>query len=156
MPDAQAGIYLYSDRLQIGLSGTQLTESSLSFANNNKGSSFNTLTRHFYGTASYRIGLDADFDLLPVGIVRYTANSPLSFEGGAKIRYRNTFWAGGTYRHGDAITGMVGFSMFKMLDLCYAFDFITSDIQINSTGTHEVVLGLRFNNKKPDSRLKVW
>ena len=156
MPDAQAGLYFYSDRLQIGLSATQLTKSTLSFANVNKNVDFNTLARHYYGTVSYRIGLDPDFDLLPVAMVRLTENSPLSWEGGAKIRYRNTFWAGSTYRFGDAFIGMVGFSMYRFIDLCYAFDFTTSKVQTNSTGTHEIVLGLRFNNKKPDSRLKVW
>ncbi len=156
MPDAQFGMYLYSDRLQIGLSGTQLAANKVSFAENNKGVSFNTLTRHFYGTASYRIGIDADFDLLPVGIVRYTPNTPFSLEGGAKIRYKNTFWAGGTYRYGDAASGMVGLSLYKMMDLCYAFDFTTSKLQGNSSGTHEIVLGLRFKNKKPNSSLKVW
>lgn len=156
MPDAQAGLYFYSDRMQIGLSATQLTKSTMSFALVDKNVQFNSLTQHFYGSFSYRIGLDSDFDLLPVAMVRYTENSPLSWEGGAKIRYRNTFWAGSSYRFGDAIVGMVGFSMYKFIDLCYAFDYTTSKIQTSSIGTHEIVLGLRFNNKKTDSRLKVW
>jgi hypothetical protein len=77
-------------------------------------------------------------------------------EGGVKIRYKNTFWAGGTYRYGDAVSGMVGMSLFNMMNLCYAFDFTTSNLQTNSTGTHEIVLGLQLNNKKPNSTLKVW
>jgi len=155
-PDIQAGLYLYSDNLQIGLSGTQLIANAMSFAENNKSVSYNNLTRHFYGTISYRIPLDPDFDLLPVGIVRYTDNSPFSLEGGGKIRYRNTFWAGATYRHGDAACGMVGFSMYKFVDLCYAFDFTTTQIQNSSVGTHEIVLGIRLNNKKPNASMKVW
>jgi type IX secretion system PorP/SprF family membrane protein len=156
LPDAQFGLYLYSDRLQVGLSGTQLVANRMSFAANNKAVSYNNLTRHFFGTLTYRISLDADFDLLPVGIVRYTENSPFSLEGGAKIRYKNTFWAGGTYRYGDAATGMVGMSLYRFVDLSYAFDFTTTQIQKSSTGTHEIVLGFRFNNKKPNSSLKVW
>jgi type IX secretion system PorP/SprF family membrane protein len=156
LPDAQFGFYLYSDRLQIGLSGTQLVANRMSFAANNKSVSYNNLTRHFYGTVSYRISLDPDFDLLPVAIARYTDNSPLSIEAGGKIRYRNTFWAGGTYRIGDAATGMVGLSLYRFLDLSYAFDFTTTQVQKSSVGTHEIVLGLRLNNKKPNSSLKVW
>lgn len=156
LPDVQAGLYLYSDHLQVGLSGTQLVANRMSFAKENKSVSYNSLTRHFFGTISYRIPLDPDFDLLPIGIVRYTENSPFSFEGGAKIRYRSTFWAGGTYRYGDAACGMVGFSMYNLLDLCYAFDFTTTNIQNSSVGTHEIVLGLRLNNKRPNSSLKVW
>lgn len=156
IPDAQVGVYLYSDNLQIGLSGTQLVGNRMSFAKENKSVSYNNLTRHFFSTISYRIPLDPDFDLLPVGIVRYTENAPLSYEGGGKIRYRNTFWAGATYRHNDAVCGMVGFSMYKFIDLCYAFDFTTSPLQTASVGTHEIVLGLRLNNKKPNSSLKVW
>jgi len=156
VPDGQFGLYLYSDRLQIGLSGTQLFANRFSFAKNNKSVSYNNLTRHFYGTASYRISLDQDFDLLPVAIVRYTENSPVSLEGGMKIRYQNTFWAGGTYRYGDGASGMVGLSLNRLIDLSYAFDFTTSDVQKASIGTHEIVLGIRLNNKKPNSSLKVW
>lgn len=156
IPDVQSGMYLYSNKLQIGISGTQLVANRFSFAKNNQSVASNTLTRHYFATASYKIPLDPDFDLLPVGIVRYTEASPLSYEGGAKIRYRNTFWAGGTYRLGDAATGMVGFSLFNFVDLCYAFDFTTTQIQNTSKGTHEIVLGLRLNNKKPNSSLKVW
>lgn len=94
VPDLQVGLYLYSDKLQLGLSGTQLVGNRMSFAKNNQSVSYNNLTRHFFATVSYSIPLDPDFDLLPVGIVRYTENSPLSYEGGVKIRYRNTFWAG--------------------------------------------------------------
>ena len=156
IPDLQAGLYLYSENLQIGLSGTQLVANRMSFAAQNKSREFNNLTRHFFGTFSYRVPIDQDFDLLPVVIVRYTDNSPLSYEAGAKIRYRNTFWAGGTYRFGAAATGMVGFSMYKFIDLGYAFDFTTNQIQTSSIGSHEIVLGLRLYNKKPNSSLKVW
>jgi type IX secretion system PorP/SprF family membrane protein len=156
LPDVQVGLFLYSDNLQLGLSGSQLAGNRVSFAKNNKSVSYNNLTRHFFATASYRIPLDQDFDLLPVGIIRYTENSPISYEGGAKIRYLNTFWAGATYRYGDAVSGMLGFSMYKFIDLCYAFDFTTSNIQSTSVGTHEIVLGLRLNNKKPNSSLRVW
>jgi type IX secretion system PorP/SprF family membrane protein len=155
-PDLQAGIYLYSDRLQIGLSSTQMIANRFSFAQFNKSLAYNNLTRHFFGTISYALPLDQDFDLLPVGIIRYTENSPLSWEGGLKIRYRNTFWAGGSYRHQSAIIGMVGLSLSKWVDLAYAYDFATNDIQSSSVGSHEVVLGLRLYNKKPNSSLKVW
>ena len=156
LPDLQTGLYLYSDKLQIGLSGTQLAANRVSFAEKNKAVDYNMLTRHFFLTASYKIPIDADFDLLPVGIIRFTENSPLSYEGGAKIRYKNTFWAGGTYRLGASASGMVGFSMYNFIDLCYAFDFTTNQIQTSSIGSHEIVLGLRLYNKKPNSSLKVW
>lgn len=156
LPDLQTGLYLYSDKLQVGLSGTQLLANRMSFARENKSVSYNSLTRHFYGTVSYSISLDQDFELLPIGIVRFTPGSPLSYEGGAKIRYRNTFWAGGTYRHLAAATGMVGFNLSKLFDLCYAFDFTTNKVQNVSIGSHEIVLGIRLNNKKPNSTLKVW
>jgi type IX secretion system PorP/SprF family membrane protein len=155
-PDLQAGLYFYSDRLQIGISSTQMIANNMSFAKFNKDLSFNSLTRHFFGTLSYAIPLDQDFDLLPVGILRYTQNSPLSWEGGLKIRYQNTFWAGGSYRHQSAIVGMVGLSLSKWIDLAYAYDFATNDIQSSNIGSHEVVLGVRLYNKKPNSSLRVW
>jgi len=156
IPDGQFGLYFYSQKLQIGLCGNQLFANRMSFASRNKSTQYNNLFRHFYATVSYRIPLDADFDLLPIGIVRFVENSPLSFEGGGKIRYKNTFWAGATYRYGDAAMGMVGMSLFRFMDMSYAFDFTTSNVQKASTGTHEIVLGFRLNSKKPNSSLRVW
>jgi type IX secretion system PorP/SprF family membrane protein len=156
LPDGQFGLYLYSDRLQFGISATQLFANRMSFAARNQAVEYNRLTRHIYSSISYRISLDQEFDILPIGVFRYTGNSPLSVEGGAKIRYKNTFWAGASYRFGDAVVGMVGLSLSRMFDMSYAFDFTTSQLQKTSVGTHEIVLGIRLYNKKPNSSLKVW
>lgn len=157
IPDLNFGLYLYSDKLQIGLAGNQLVGNKLSFRSDGVSGFDANLTRHFYGTATYRIPIDLDFDFLPNTMVRYTTNgAPLSVDAGAKFRYRNTFWAGVNYRYLSDVVGLVGFNLYKFIDLSYAFDFNTSKIATNSTGTHEIVVGLRLNNKKPNIAPKIW
>jgi hypothetical protein len=55
---------------------------------------------------------------------------------------------------GDGITGLVGLSFNKLVDIAYSYDFTTSNLSQGSNGSHELVLGLRlFNKKKANPRI---
>ena len=52
---------------------------------------------------------------------------------------------GGSYRNRDAIAAYIGFIFRENLMLGYSYDFTTTDLGNYSTGTHELILGMRFN-----------
>ena len=158
LPDAGLGAFLYSDKLYIGLSGSQLFMSKVNF---NANTNLNKVTAHYNLTAAYRIVLDDEFDFVPSGLLKY---SKQSFAGdlGVKVRYRSNFYAGVAYRvanakidyTSDALTGLVGLTINKTIDIGYAYDFTTSALKAGSTGSHEITLGVRlFNKKAPASKL---
>lgn len=157
IPDMNFGLFLYTDRLQIGASGSQLFANNFTFKKDGSVYKSAELTRHFYGTISYQIPIDVEFDLMPNAMIRYTTNgAPPAIDVGGKIRYLKTFWAGASYRWNSAVAGLVGFNLYKTIDLAYAFDFTTNSLNIGNIGTHEVVLGIRLNNKKTTSGPKIW
>ena len=159
IPELKLGGLLYSDNFYIGLSTGQLAQNRLRFTNANATTA--KLNTHYYLSSGYRIALNEEFDVIPNVLVKY---STPTFAGdlGVKVRYRGNFWAGAAFRavnakvktDFDAVYGIVGFTLMDYLDLGYSFDFTTSRINAGSSGSHEVLVGVRlFNKKKASPRL---
>ena len=67
-----------------------------------------TQSRHFLGYVRYSHVLNREFTLNPTAIIRTTANSPLSYEIGALIRYQKMFWLSASYRKEETIAISLG------------------------------------------------
>ncbi len=61
--------------------------------------------------------------------------------------YRNTVWAGASYRMDDAVGFTVGYMFQQNLMFGYSYDMPTSSIQNYTSGTHELMLGIRFRQR---------
>ena len=72
--------------------------------------------------------------------------APISIDLNAKFRYQDQAWIGLSYRNQDAVIGMVGVTLKKLIDVAYAFDFNMSDLKAYNSGTHEILIGLRLPN----------
>ena len=159
--DLQLGGMVYNDRFYLGLSAVQLAQNKLQFGDATVSPDNAKLNVHYYLTAGYRISLSDELDLSPVALVKYTRQT-VAADLQARIRFRQSFYAGVGYRlananidlTGDGLTGLVGLSFNKMVDVAYSYDFTTSGLQVGSNGSHEIVLGLRlFNSKKANPRI---
>jgi len=65
-------------------------------------------------------------------------------------------WLGFSYRTKDALSVMVGYNYKDQLSFGYSYDLSITDIKKYSTGTHELMLGIRFNKfKESESRAKI-
>ena len=91
---------------------------------------------------------DFDFIIEPSVLVKYENPAPVKFDGGLRLIYKEQVWLGGTYRHNDAFTALIGFMIKNYLMIGYSYDFSTTSIRRYSSGTHEIVLGLRFSRKQ--------
>jgi hypothetical protein len=47
---------------------------------------------------------------------------------------------------------LIGYSMQEKLFFGYSYDVTTTDLKNYSSGTHEVMLGMRFNVKKEEPK----
>ena len=81
---------------------------------------------------------------MPNVLLKYVAPTPPQFDAGLKIDWRDQFWIGASYRHKDAVSFMGGLTYKDFLILAYSYDMTTSDLQNYSSGTHEVMVGVRF------------
>jgi len=146
VPDGGLGVYLYADQFYAGFSAAQLLNNKLTIFNDNTG--LNKLKTHFYLTGGYRYEVDQDWMLEPSLIVKSTAPKEITFDISAKVEWKNMVWGGLSYRLKDAFSVMLGYSYDEQFYFGYAYDIGVSDLRNYNTGTHELMIGYRFNDIK--------
>jgi type IX secretion system PorP/SprF family membrane protein len=145
-PDFSAGFYLYSDRFWVGASAMQIQQNKLKFFDYMSNTE-SMMTRHYYGMLGYRQPLGEDFVLEPSALLKYAKPVPFQFDLGLRAIYKEKFWLGGSFRSRDAIAIYTGYIFRENLMLGYSYDVTTTDLGNYSTGTHELVFGVKFNKK---------
>lgn len=137
--DIGAGLYLYSKNLFVGIAADQLTKDMVEFGSGS--ANFNN-QMHFVGTAGYKIPLNENLSLTPAVLAKMMSPAPLSIEGSLQLEYKEWLWAGVSYRHKDAVIGMLGLNISERFKFGYSYDFSLSRFKDFSGGGHEIVLGL--------------
>jgi len=151
LPDLGAGIYLFSDKLFFSISSPQVYPFKIQYFEDYV-STQSKLANHIYIAGGYKIPLGESFAIQPAAMFKYVSPTPLQVEGTLRAIYRDQVWLGGSYRtdfiHGsDAIALMAGYTFQDNLTLGYSYDLITSGLKNYSTGTHELMIGIRFQNR---------
>lgn len=143
------GVYYRTDKLYLGLSSTNLTQSKFKFA---KGEP--NLTRHYYITAGYSMALpNPSLDLQP-SVFIVTDGRSSSLDINSILTYNKRIWGGVTYRLNAAIVGMLGIELKNGIRIGYSYDYATSAISQYSKGTHEILINYCFNLVKEKMRRK--
>ncbi len=145
LPDAGFGFYLYHEKYYFGFSSPQLLNSRVTFFKDGRNPE-GTLPSHFFVNGGYRFVLDEDFTIEPSVFVKYVKPAPVQMEGTLRIIYQDKLWLSGTYRDKDAITASLGYLINNSFTIAYAYDFTTTNLKNYSTGTHELMVGVRFYN----------
>ncbi|MDQ3108978.1 MAG: type IX secretion system membrane protein PorP/SprF [Bacteroidota bacterium] len=145
-PDFSAGFYLYSDRFWVGASCMQIQGNKLKFFDYMSNTE-STMTRHYYGMLGYRQPLGDDFVLEPSALLKFAQPVPFQFDIGMRAIYKDKFWLGGSYRNRDAIAIYTGYILRENLMIGYSYDVTITNLGNYSSGTHELVFGVRFNRK---------
>ena len=146
VPDANAGLWLSTERLFVGVSGWHLIESKSDLFDI-ESTVTNTLDRTFYGMAGYKIPVGDKFDITPSALFRFMTNAPFALDANLIATYNDQIWLGGSFRLNDAVAAMLGVKVGSVR-FGYSYDFTLSDLSNYSNGTHELFLGLgiRSNN----------
>lgn len=147
--DINAGVFLYSDRAFLGYSVYQIAQNEINLGNESSPVNLSQakLNVHHFVTAGYSIPVAEKLDITPSVMVKLLGPAPVSFDLNLKAEFDRKFWLGVSYRNEDAISGLAGLRINEMLKFGYAYDFITSDINNLSSGSHELVLGIQLDRK---------
>ena len=152
-PDFGAGVYAYSidKKWYAGASMPQIMQNRINFFET-ASSKFSKLATHFYITGGYKYELNENFTLEPSALIKFVKPAPVQFDLGLRAIYREKMWIGTAYRYLDAVSVMVGYTMQENLTFAYAYDFTTSNIRKYSTGTHELMIGVKFHKAEKMER----
>lgn len=147
--DAGFGIMYSTDIWRIGASLDHLNAPSFAFTNSGEQPK---LLPIFQVNGSVNVEVSEQIVLNPFFQIRsYQGN----FIGdvGMRLQLGQLFWLGGNFRSNDALSGMLGFSVWKKkLDFGYAIDQTIANQTIKAPLSHEFFL--RFNLPNLSLRLK--
>ncbi|MFM9027571.1 MAG: type IX secretion system membrane protein PorP/SprF [Bacteroidota bacterium] len=143
--DIGAGFYLYSKKLFLGISADHLSKDFVEFGSGT--ANFNTQL-HMNATLGYKFPLNDNLTMMPAVLVKYMKPAPVSIDASLQFEYKEWLWAGVSYRHTDAVIGMLGMNINRMFKLGYSYDFSISRFNDFSAGGHELVLGIMLGRGK--------
>jgi len=146
MPDFGAGIYAYSTdkKWYAGASVPQILQEQIKFFNAET-SSLSKLATHVYFTGGYKFTINDDIKVEPSTCIKFVSPAPVQVDLGLRAIYRDMVWLGVAYRTHDAVSAMVGYTLMQNLTFAYSYDFTTTNIRKYSSGTHEIMIAIKFN-----------
>ena len=140
-----AGVMIYGKGLFLGYSAHQLA--NIMISSENLGGIGQTGIYHFL-LAGYNVPLSSQVTFQPSTFIKYNNLYPVVFDVVAKLKYREVFWGGLSYRYNDAFGFQLGFQMSKKIHVNYSFESPITDIGPYAKGSHELVLDFRIYNDK--------
>lgn len=145
--DSQFGFYLYHKKWFVGGTVPQLTRNKLYFFDSQTNTQ-SQLWHHYMLSAGYTFDLNEDWQIQPTFLIKYVKPVPVQLDLMARVIYKDQVWFGASYRTMDAVSLMLGYRYKNYLSIGYSYDITTSNIKKYSSGTHELMLGIRFTKDK--------
>ena len=143
VPDATFGVYFTNNKVYGGLSMNDLFGSALKLGSSHIKDNYRTV-RSFNAIGGYRIGFENGLGLETSALLR-AAKLSTYFETSVRLLYMNDYWLGFSYRTDKTLVTMAGVS-FEMFSLAYAYDASFKNVSNYSSGSHELMFGIRFGD----------
>jgi type IX secretion system PorP/SprF family membrane protein len=146
LPDVGIGGYLYADEFYVGLSLAQLLNNNLKIFDNRNG--LNRLKTHINLVGAYKFQINDVWLVEPSLMIRGTVPKELKFDLTARAEWNKTFWGALAYRYQESVGILIGYRYEEQLLFGYSYDIGISSLAKYNTGTHEIMIGYRFNDIK--------
>jgi type IX secretion system PorP/SprF family membrane protein len=143
IPDANFGILYSTARLYGGISIMQLFQSSIQFGNN-EGSEYR-LRRNYNVLAGYVYPLSPSVSIEPSMLLKVPTSSKPQLDINAKVYYKEDYWAGLSYRTGNALIVYFG-AHFDRYFVGYAYDYNFNPLMHYTYGSHEFMAAIKFGD----------
>jgi type IX secretion system PorP/SprF family membrane protein len=147
LPDANVGLYIYSSKYSFGISANQLFNNNIKF-NEVEQLGINTIKSHFMANGAYLFDISSDFQVEPSLMLKFVSPAPIQADINARVIYKEMVWLGFSWRTKDALAVMIGYNYQDQLMFGYSYDITTTTLRKYSSGTHELMIGVRFNKIK--------
>ncbi len=141
------GGFYYTDRFFVGFSVPSILESPQFFiAPNTRGIQVAEHQNYFLSTGVL-LELSEDILFKPSTMVRYTTNSPISFDVNASFLYKEIIETGISFRNKSSVSALFAVIVNKNFRIGYAYDY-RIEKAVGNLNTHEIVLQLDIDLKR--------
>lgn len=144
LPNFGVGTYIYSDKSYFGISVPKLIQNTIT-RDDYQTQYVNREKIHLYIVAGKQFNLGEDISLKTSAMLKYVQNTPISYQETVMFGFREKIWLGGMYRMGDSFGFIAKFEASDKLQIGYSYDITTSALNVFGNGTHEIMLGYRFD-----------
>ena len=152
--DFNAGVHYYSETVTLGFSCIQMFNSSIrlkgqyGFPTLEKPVLNPDLSRSFYGYGAYLFNINRAFQVEPMLMLKYNANTinNFRFDVTATAYILNDFQAGVSYKWADGVAAFMGIRLYK-LQVRYLFELPLSGKTPRSFTSHMIQVGFNLGQK---------
>jgi type IX secretion system PorP/SprF family membrane protein len=146
LPDANLGAYFYTSTYHVGLVVSHLLNNKIKIGTDPTGDS--KLKSHFYLTGGYKYYVNREWAVEPSIVLKKVWPAPFQLDVNVRGWYKNMVWGGLSYRTQEALSIMVGYTYEKKIYIGYSYDLVLNPLGAHNFGSHELMLGYRFNDIK--------
>jgi len=144
-----SGLFYYSKNYYVAASVPNMLEAKhLVVTDNGSEYQFGSEKQHFFITGGYVFNLSANTKLKPSFMAKSAFGTPVSLDLSANALFYEKFEAGLSYRLEDSFGAMVNFAITPSLRIGYAYDHVTSDLNVTTPASHEFMLLFDLNSMK--------
>lgn len=141
------GTWLHGKNYFLGVSVLQLFGGKVSFDEIQTEEALgNKLVNHYHFMGGYRFEIPDQITIIPSFKVSMVNTLPLWIDINTKVRVKDMFWAGVSYRVDNAVSILAGLALKHHLDLGLAYDIPVNGL--NGYESIEVMLGYRIDFTK--------
>lgn len=102
-------------------------------------------SRYYYLTAGHVLDLTPKVKMKPSVLLRLEENMPVGYDVNLNFYLEDLLNVGASYRSGESLITLFELKVSNYIRLGYAFDWVISDINNYTAGTHELMLNYRIN-----------
>lgn len=147
LPDGSIGFWTYNTHVYFGGAIQQIFQNRLNFdlpITNDGAQKVSKLANHYFLTSGIRLDVDYDWAIVPSIMLKFNRPAPVSIDANVKARYKDMVWFGTSYRNLDSFVFLFGFVIGRQLEFGYSYDLTVSKIRSYTSGSHEIIIGLRL------------
>ncbi|MCW8981889.1 MAG: type IX secretion system membrane protein PorP/SprF [Altibacter sp.] len=147
-PNVGAGLYFRGDSFYVGVSAPKL----LSYGTTSEYADLDKVS--YFLNGGYLFDVNPHLKFKPSFLIKYVNGAPISFDFSSMFYINENLWLGGMYRYSDSFGAIVNFRITEGLSIGYAYDYITSNLSVGTSGSHELMLNYEFEFPKPRCKCK--
>ncbi len=142
-PDANFGIYYYTNQMFAGFSSKQLLQNEYGMVTGSDGKkTYTKLLRHFYGMAGLAVPVSDKVVFRPSVLVKYVKNAPWQMDLNANFFFNDLLCLGMGYRTDGDLVFLTELRIGRKYRIGYSYDMNVKDMIHYNSGSHEIRLGL--------------
>ena len=144
-----SGAFYYTDKYYVSISVPNMIKSTyLDVTTNGQEYKYGSEVLHYFISAGYVFDFSTEIKFKPSFLIKSAFNAPTSIDLSANFLLYDRFEIGAMYRLEDSVGAMANFAVTPDIRIGYAYDYITSDLNIKASGSHEIMVLFDLNFSK--------